>query len=278
MSADPSLEVDSLPFTADPREGTEVAREERVLPRLYEEFAPWFHLLTAPEEYAEDASFYLAVLREACDGSFETLLELGSGGGNVASHLKRHLTLTLVDLSPEMLKVSAAINHDVEHVVGDMCSIRLGRLFDAVLIQDAVSYLRTRDQLRQALSSAFCHLRTGGAAIFAPDHIRETFIPTTDCGGYDGEERALRYVEWLWDPDPSDDTYVQDFAYLLRQPDGSVHAEHDRHVMGLFGRDTWLEILEEVGFSAKAVEFNHSEIPPGSHEIFVGAKLAAGGS
>jgi hypothetical protein len=46
----------------------------------------------------------------------------------------------------------------------------------------------------------------GGAAVFAPDHVRETLTPTTDHGGNDGDEWSLRYLEWTWDPDPGDDT------------------------------------------------------------------------
>ena len=110
-------------------------------PKLYGELASWFHLLAPPAEYAEDAEYYLKTLREACDGPVRTLLELGSGGGNVASHLGRNLDMTLVDIAPEMLEVSRSINPGAEHAVGDMRSIRLGRLYDAVLIQDAISYI-----------------------------------------------------------------------------------------------------------------------------------------
>jgi hypothetical protein len=39
-----------------------------------------------------------------------------------------------------------------------------------------------------------------------------------------------------------------DYAYLLREADGSVHVEHDRHLHGLFSRDTWLRLLCEAGF------------------------------
>ena len=243
-------------------------------PKLYRELAPWFHLLTAPNEYREDADFYLTVLRTATEGEVRTLLELGSGGGNVASHLKRDLDLTLVDISREMLDVSMSINPGLTHVHGDMRSIRLNRQFDAVLIQDAISYITSEFDLRQTLSTAFEHLRPGGAAIFAPDHIRETFEPTTDCGGHDGGERALRYVEWLWDPDPTDTAYIQDFAYLLRDVDGSIKVEHDRHVMGLFPRDVWLATLRKVGFRARARPFNHSDIAPGTHEVFVASRPA----
>ena len=241
-------------------------------PKLYGELASWFHLVTAPSEYAEDAEFYTSALRGACGRNVRTLLELGSGGGNVASHLRHDFELTLVDISREMLEVSRSLNPGVEHVRGDMRSLRLGRQFDGVLIQDAISYITSESDLQQTLATAFEHLRPGGAAIFAPDHIRETFKPTTDCGGYDGVERALRYVEWLWDPDPTDTTYVQDFAYLLRGQNGDVRVEHDRHVLGLFGRETWLKLLHDTGFEANATRFDHSEIAPGSHEVLVATK------
>ena len=136
--------------------------------------------------------------------------------------------------------------------------------------------MASEDDLRSALSSAHEHLRFGGAAVFAPDHIAETFRATTDCGGYGGPGRAMRYLEWLWDPDPSDNTYLQDFAYLLKEDDETVRVEYDRHTMGLFGREVWLSMLRDVGFDPKAVVFDHSEIPPGSHEVFVAAKRGQG--
>jgi hypothetical protein len=35
---------------------------------------------------------------------------------------------------------------------------------------------------------------------------------------------------------------------LLRSADGSVAVHHDRHVEGLFPRQTWLELLAATGF------------------------------
>jgi SAM-dependent methyltransferase len=220
-------------------------------PRLYRELADWFHLLTAPEEYAEEAERYRSVLVEGAERPVETVLELGSGGGNNASHMKAHFTMTLTDLSPEMLAVSRRLNPELEHVAGDMRTVRLGREFDAVFVHDAVSYITTQADLAAVVETAFVHCLPGGAALFVPDHVRETFRPDTDCGGNDGDGRALRYLEWDWDPDPNDDTYVSDFAYVLREKDGSVRVEHDRHVCGAFRRKVWLSLLEEAGFRAE---------------------------
>src|SRR5262252_5293273 len=76
------------------------------LPKLYGELASWFHLLSTPPDYAEEAEFARSLINEASSTSTSTVLELGSGGGNNASHLKSHFQMTLVDLSPGMLELS----------------------------------------------------------------------------------------------------------------------------------------------------------------------------
>jgi trans-aconitate methyltransferase len=236
---------------------------------MYREFAGWFHLVTSPEEYATEAGFYGRLLMESAQIPIETILELGSGGGNNASHLKARFELTLVDVSEEMLELSQTLNPECEHIQGDMRTIRLGRRFDGVFVHDAVVYMTTEGDLRAALETAFEHCNPGGAVVFAPDHVRETLTTTVDHGGHDGEERSLRYLEWTWDPDPEDDTYLADYAYLLRDRDGSVRVAHDRHTCGAFHRATWLRLLEEAGFRADRREGIEGETAP---DVFVGVK------
>lgn len=239
-------------------------------PRLYGDLASWFHLLTSPEEYAEEAEIYRQLLVGAADEPIRTILELGSGGGNNASHLKRHFDMTLTDLSPEMLELSRTLNPECEHVEGDMRTLRLGREFDAVFVHDAIDYMATRDDLRAAMETALVHCRPGGVALFVPDFVRERFEPRTSHGGNDGPSRALRYLEWDWDPDPEDDTYVVDFAVLLREEDGTVRVEHDRHECGVFARETWLGLVREVGFRPESrVIHVYEEV---SSDAFLGTK------
>jgi SAM-dependent methyltransferase len=239
-------------------------------PRLYGELADWFHLLTAPEDYAGEAEFYRKVLVGSCDEPPRTLLELGSGGGNNASHLKRHFELTLVDRSPQMLELSRSLNPECRHLVGDMRGVRLGEKFDAVFVHDAVAYITSEDDLSATVETAAAHLRPGGVVLLVPDFVRERFEPRTDHGGHDGGERSLRYLEWAWDPDPSDTMYVSDFAYLLRDADG-VRGVQDRHVCGLFSRATWLELLERAGLETRHLVAPPDEEPAGA-ELFVGKK------
>jgi len=243
-----------------------------MLPKLYTELSSWWPILSAPADYEEEASFYGTMLLGAGDAPATTLLELGSGGGNNASHMKKRFEMVLVDPAPGMLAHSRALNPECEHFQGDMRDVRLGRTFDRVFIHDAICYMTTEADLRAAIETAFVHCRPGGAALFAPDHIRENFAPSTDHGGHDDGERGLRYLEWTWDPDPADSTYTVDYAYMLREADGSVRVVHDRHIEGLFSRADWLRILEDAGFQARSVVFDHSELEPGTYELFVGIK------
>ena len=133
-------------------------------PRLYRDLADWYPLLTPVADYAEEASFYRRLFETHCQQPPRTLLDLGSGGGHNAAHLKATLTCTLVDLAPAMLELSRRLNPECEHLQGDMRSIRLGRAFDCVLVHDAVSYMASRADLASAIATAFEHTAPGGVA------------------------------------------------------------------------------------------------------------------
>ena len=158
--------------------------------RMYTDLAPWFHLLTHPSDYREEAEFVTRVVDELVDGPAETLLELGSGGGNNASHLKERFTCTLTDLSPQMLELSATVNPECEHLVGDMRTLRLGRTFDVVYVHDAVSYLTTENDLRAAIGTAATHVRPGGAVVLTPDATTEMFKPERSTEATTGRTAA----------------------------------------------------------------------------------------
>ena len=216
---------------------------------MYSDLAPWFHLLTHPSDYTDEAGFVTRVVDDVVEGPARTLLELGSGGGNNASHLKARFECTLTDISPEMLALSAALNPECEHLEGDMRTLRLGRTFDVVFIHDAISYLTTEEDLRRAIETAAVHVRPGGVVILTPDATTEIFKPSTDHGGHDGDDgRSLRYLEWTHAPaPPHGTTYVTDYAIVARGPGDELRVVHDRHTLGLFPESTWKRLLVEAG-------------------------------
>ena len=145
--------------------------------------------------YVEEAADLVPMLLLATEPPASTLLELGSGGGSLAFHLKNRLQLTLTDRSPQMLAVDRAVNPECEHILGDMYSLRLCRQFDIVLIHDAIMYAEDAASLRTALETAAQRCRPGGAVVLVPDFVKETFKAETTTGGEDGTDgRGLRYL------------------------------------------------------------------------------------
>jgi SAM-dependent methyltransferase len=241
-------------------------------PLIYNELADWYHLFTSPDEYDEEEEIYSSAIIAASNRTPRTLLELGCGGGCLASRYKRRFKATLTDISAEILAQSKAINPECEHILGDMRTLRLDRTFDAVLVHDAVMYMTTERDLRLAIETAFVHTRPGGVALFAPDAMRETFTQRTDHGGNDGDGRAVRYLEWAWDPDPTDTTFTTEFVIVLHENGQPTRTILDQHVVGLFSRTQWLEWLTEAGFQATVHPLVHSEVEPGTVEYFVAVR------
>jgi SAM-dependent methyltransferase len=240
-------------------------------PQIYGELSAWYHLLDPLADHEDEGTFFreeLARLRP----SARTLLELGAGAGNNAAFMKQRFECTLTDLSPAMLELSRVTNPDCEHVLGDMRSLRLGRQFDVVFVHDAVMYMQTEAELRDVMVTAFEHLAPGGALLLAPDGVREGFADHTELYQHDLGARSLRCIEWVWDPDPSDTLYWVEYSFLLREGE-SMRAVHDRHLEGIFPRQTWLDLLTRVGFVAKASRRLLDD--GGPDEIFIGEKPAA---
>ena len=243
------------------------------VPRFYGDLAVWWPLVSPPEEYAEEAAFAATVLRSASIPVRE-VLELGSGGGHNAVHLKARFTMTLSDLSHEMLDVSRRLNPECEHHQGDMRTLRLGLSFDGVFVHDAVDYMATEADLRRAIETAFVHCRPGGIAVFVPDRTKESFEESSDHGGTDGADgRGVRYLDWTWDPDPDDTWALTEYAFLLRDVDGAVQVVHETHRLGVFGRDAWVRLLTDAGFEPTVIREVTSEDRPG-RDFFVGHRPA----
>lgn len=221
--------------------------------KLYDELIDWYAVIDPHEDHAAEAVVFTAAYDRAIAPRAETLLELGAGAGHNAFHLKQRYRCTLTDISERMQGLSRALNPECEHVLGDMRTMRLGRTFDAVLAHDGIVYMLTQQELRAAIETAYVHLRPGGAAIFAPDGVRDDFSDQTELLECTRGARAMRGVQWTWDPDPTDDTVQTDYAFVLRHHT-ATRTVHDVHVSGLFARATWLELLSAAGFRTELIE------------------------
>ncbi|MCC7406598.1 MAG: class I SAM-dependent methyltransferase [Phycisphaeraceae bacterium] len=244
---------------------------------LYHQLAHLWPLLSPPADYHAEARRITTILRRHLArpprGQRPTLLDLGTGGGHLLSHLKHQFTATAVDLSPAMLDNARRLNPDVEHHEGDMRSIRLDRTFDVVLLHDAIDYMTTPDDVHLALTTARHHLRPGGVTLFSPAYVAETFLDHEaehDHHHVPGPpEIDLTYFTYVHDPDPAD-TRVEMVLLLLIRQDGQLTIHQDRQQLGLFPTDHWLAMLRLADLTPSSEPASRSRTASHGAPWFVG--------
>ena len=234
-------------------------------------------MISPPDEYEQEAAFLAEVLSSTAAVPVHEVLDLGSGGGHVAVHLKDRFALTLADISGDMLAVSRRLNPQCRHLQGDMRTLRLKRTFDAVLVHDAVDYITTQDDLRQVVETAYAHCRPGGVAVFVPDYVKDTFGDLTGGGGggTDAAGRRATFREVTWDPDPADDWVQAEYEFTLHGADGTVEVISETHRLGAFSRELWLRLLAETGFDPAADVGGPAAPGARPDNLFTGVRPAA---
>jgi len=243
-------------------------------PRLYDDLAYLWPLLSPPEHYEAEAAVLIELINrhfKGPPGERCRVLELGAGGGHTLIHLVNDYDCTAVDLSEPMLANCRQLVPEAETIIGDMRSVRLDRTFDAVFIHDAVDYMLNEADVRRALKTAAEHLSPGGLCVIAPTYTRENFVDgdvADDGTTTDSEE--LTYFTYVHDPDPADDTFEMILLYLIRDAQTrAVEVVEDRHTCGIFSSEQWLTWMDDAGFEAEYREADVDNVP---WSLFVGIK------
>lgn len=235
--------------------------------RLYHELAPWWPLVSSPADYAEEGQLYGELL--SSHGPVRRVLELGSGGGHLAGHLKQRFAVTLSDVSADMLAVSRQAHPECDHLLGDMRSLRLGDRFDAVMLHDACVYLLTEADLRAALVTAREHCVDGGTVLCVPDFVAETHAASASAGGGDGQGRSVRYLEWIGALRDGGPVYPVDYAFLLREGDSPARVVHDSHLCAAHPRASWLAAARAAGLTPEECSVQLSDEDATAVQAFV---------
>jgi SAM-dependent methyltransferase len=223
-------------------------------PRLYSDLAWLWPLWGDPDgEYAEWCRHVVAMIEKHAKREVRTLLNLGCGGGKNAYNLKRHYRVTGLDLANDMLANARKLNPECTFVQGDMREFSLPERFDAILIDDAVAYMTSREDLGRLFRAAYRHLEPNGVMIVSPDKTKETFEQnesriTHAQAKATPEGVDVVFIENNYDPDPEDDTYEALILYLIREK-GVLRVVEDMHTLGLFGADVWPKLLRDTRFA-----------------------------
>lgn len=140
--------------------------------RVFDAYAAYYDLFYKDKDYAAESEYVRKLLAQHGVSGGE-ILELGCGTGQHAHHFARvGFTVRGVDISTRMVELADArkpseLADRLDFRVGDVRSVRLEKLFDAVIsLFHVVSYQITNSDLAAMFKTAGIHLKPGGIFLF----------------------------------------------------------------------------------------------------------------
>jgi SAM-dependent methyltransferase len=218
--------------------------------RLYKDLAWTWHIISPPEDYIPESEHYHSLYTTHSKIPVRTLLNLGCGGGHVDWVLKKYYTITGIDISTNMLKQAKDLNPEVEYKRGDMKTVRLHALYDAILLHDSVNYMLTEKDLEAAFRTGYWHLKPGGVMLTFAEEYNTIQQDRVSFSTHTKDSTTITFIEYQHDPDMNDTTFENTFMYLIRKK-GRIDIQTDRHLSGIFPLSTWWRLLRAIGFRVR---------------------------
>jgi SAM-dependent methyltransferase len=142
---------------------------------VFQRYGAYYDLLYRDKDYAAEVDYIARILR-AADPNANKLLELGSGTGRHGSLLaRRGFDVFGVERSESMVTAARTVSIPLSEsgggsfhcTQGDICAVKLDRVFDAVLaLFHVVSYQTRNADVMQTFANVARHLRPRGVFLF----------------------------------------------------------------------------------------------------------------
>lgn len=133
---------------------------------VFKAYSRYYDLLYRDKDYVGEAAYIQSLL--ARQGVTQgDLLEFGSGTGKHGRLLAEHgYRVHGIERSAEMVAQAGAVD-GFTCQQGDICTVQMGRTYDAVLsLFHVVSYLTSNANVQAVFARAAEHLKTGGLFVF----------------------------------------------------------------------------------------------------------------
>ncbi|MFC2164454.1 class I SAM-dependent methyltransferase [Acidobacteriota bacterium] len=235
--------------------------------RLYGDLAWLWPLWEDVSIYEHETELYVELIKNQTKNDVRTVLDIGCGGGKHSYWLKKHFTVTGIDISEAMLSNAKKLNPECEFLYGDMRDFDLDRQFDSIFLNDSILHMANRTDLTVTFQNAYRHLKTGGIMICFAEYTRESFQQNATSvsraqSRLKPPNLEITFIENLYDPDPEDDCFEYTLLYLIRES-GRLTIEQDTHYCGLFPIDFWRYSLDEAGFqvSERILQIDDLDLP-----------------
>jgi len=211
----------------------------------------------AGKNYEAEADELHTLIHARCPDA-RSLLDVACGTGAHLQHLQTRYQVAGIDAAPAMLDVARQRLPGVSLTEADMRSFDLGRTFDAVTcLFSAIGYMRTTDELDEAVATLARHLSPGGVLVvdgwIRPESWRDPGIVQSLSGGTN-DIVAARVARSYREGDHT----TLELHHLVGTINGIDHIV-ESHDLTLFADDAYRAAFARAGLEVDAVASPHPE-------------------
>jgi SAM-dependent methyltransferase len=234
---------------------------------FYTRLAKYYDQMYSFIDYQENAKKLHKIIQryKATLGNY--LLDVACGTGTHILYLQDKYQAMGLDISEEMLAIAREKCKGVEFIQSDMVTMDIDRRFDVITcLFGSIGYLTTHDDLVKAINAFSKHLVTGGVLIIEPIFTLET-VHDRSMGIICLDLPEIKIARTNVSRKEGDLVFL-DFHFLISTKDMGTEHFVDPSPMGVFSRDTYLQLMQESRLSASFIEPDFTR-----SGLFIGVKI-----
>jgi ubiquinone/menaquinone biosynthesis C-methylase UbiE len=217
---------------------------------MYKELAQYYDLIYSWKDYKKEARKIKKLIKKWKISGNTKLLDVGCGTGSHLKYLKDSFICTGIDLNDEMLKIAKSKLNEVNFIQADMINFNLEDKFDIITcLFSAIGHVKTYDNLEKTIHNFANHLKSGGIVIIEPWFTKSTYwVGPPGMTTYDTKDIKIARLNTT---KLEENLSVMDMHYLIAEQDKDIKYFVERHELGLFKTEKFLEIMKKSGFNAE---------------------------
>ncbi|MBQ7203620.1 MAG: class I SAM-dependent methyltransferase [Eubacterium sp.] len=225
----------------------------------YNSFAQFYDSLTENVDYKVRSEYISNFFSKY--GCGKNVLDLACGTGSIAKHLAdMGYTLTMLDLSEDMLSVASAKNiPNATLLKGDMTGFELSDSVDCCVCSlDSINHLLSIGDVKRCFECVYNSLHKGGVFVFDVNTVyKHRNVLGDNAFIFDEEEFFL-----AWDNCCKDNDIVEIYLDFF-VPDGDSYQRFSEQITErAYELDTIKKALTECGFKTIGIYDELTENPP----------------
>lgn len=239
-------------------------------PKIYSDMARYYDLIYGGKDYQKEVQVLCQLISEYKRSEGKQLLDIACGTGNHLKYLSKIFMCEGIDINSELIEIATNKVPNAIFVKTNMLNFNLRKKYDIITcLFSAIGYTKTLRNLKKALNSFYFHLKDGGVVLIEPWFTKDNKNFVVNVPFMTSHESDNVKISRISIANIDKNVSTMDTHYIVGETGKGISHFSEKHTLGLFEKDEFLEIMTTVGFRAK---FLKEGISTDGRGLYVGVK------